>query len=141
MRTSLARAVTVVLVTAASLAAGATAAEAAPVPTGRCADGWSPANVADPRTARSTTLYSRLIELRYSDYYRCAWGKISNGSPGDRIWVDRSLDGGKTWQKKSEVAIAEGRSAYTPMWKDGGVLMRACGKAGNRDEVECTGWY
>lgn len=99
----------------------------------------------DPRnitTPKAKELYGRKIELRYNKTDRCAWGKISNGSPGDEIWVDRSFDNGRTWQSKLGLTkINYGRTQYTMMFDDKKVKMRACGKAGNRAEVACTDWY
>jgi hypothetical protein len=88
-------------------------------------------------------LFGRKIELRYHTNERCAWGRISNGSPGDEIWVDRSFDNGHTWQSKLGAAkINRGYTQkYTVMFDDQNVKMRACGKAGNRRAVACTRWY
>jgi peptidoglycan DL-endopeptidase RipA len=111
---------------------------------GSC-DGQNPAtyNPSSVITARSTSLYGRGIELRYHRSSRCAWGRIRNGSPGDEIWTDRSSDGGRNWEPKLGAArINSGYTQkYTVMFNDAGKLMRACGKAGNRKEVACTGWY
>src|SRR3712207_3084948 len=44
------------------------------------------------------------VKLRYSSSARCAWGWIGvsdEGSPGyaeAHVWVDRSRDGGRTWE-------------------------------------------
>ena len=91
-------------------------------------------------TPRSTTLYGRTIELRYSTEHRCAWGRIRNGSPGDDIWVDRSFDGGRTWQPQlGHREINTGTTQYTVAFDDKQVLMRACGRVGLI--TKCTGWY
>ncbi|MFE7757727.1 hypothetical protein [Streptomyces sp. NPDC057429] len=45
------------------------------------------------------------VELRYSPSAQCGWGRVF-GNPGTTVWVDRSSDGGSTWQGKlGEVAI------------------------------------
>ncbi|MDX2680785.1 hypothetical protein [Streptomyces soliscabiei] len=52
-------------------------------------------------TARSATgARGQLFELRYngSGTNTCAWGRVTNGSPGMHLWVDRSSDGGRTWE-------------------------------------------
>lgn len=107
-------------------------------------DGNNPAtyNPSSISTPRSTSVWGRKIELRYHGSSRCAWGRISNGSPGDEIWVDRSFNGGQSWQPKlGATQINSGSQKYTVMYNNRGNLMRACGKAGNRPEVRCTGWY
>ncbi len=94
-----------------------------------------------PFTPRSTSLFGRLIELRANTSEVCAWGRISNGSVGDQVWVDRSTDGGNTWQQLSITTITSGRSVFTDNFNDQAKLMRACGKAGDRVEVACTSWW
>jgi len=106
-----------------------------------CADGSAPSG-AGARSPRSTVLFGRLIELRYADVTQCAWGRISNGSIGDHVWVDRSFDFGATWQPQLGYAsISSGRDQHTNQWRDAGVLMRACGQAGDRPDIACTDWF
>ncbi|GEM_PF-6207023 len=109
-------------------------------------DRYNPATFGPPRTVRTEELFGRKIELRYHSSSRCAWGRISNGSPGDEIWVDRSNNGGRTWEPKLGAAKISGpifpnkryTQKYTVMFDNKGRSMRACGKAGNRTKVECT---
>jgi hypothetical protein len=116
--------------------------------------GWcdrlNPATFGPPiRTIDTRLLHGRKIELRYHPSSRCAWGRIRNGSPGDEIWVDRSNDGGHTWEPKLGAAKISGftfpnkryTEKYTVMFDNKNRLMRACGKAGNRAEIKCTKWY
>lgn len=92
------------------------------------------------RTVGTVTLRSRTIQLRYNSE-RCAWGRILGGSPGDLIWVDRSFDGGKTWQPHLGLKkINTGGSQHTEAFNNKGNLMRACGKVSNYPEVRCTHW-
>ncbi len=102
------------------------------------ADGCGQSNA---KTARTASVFSRLIELRANSNDVCAWGRISNGDPSDQVWVDRSYDGGNTWQQLSVTTITSGRDAFTEAFNDQGHLMRACGKAGNRSEIACTVWW
>jgi hypothetical protein len=89
-----------------------------------------------------TTLFGRTIELRYSDASQCAWGRISNGTIGDEIWVDRSSDGGDNWEPRLGLtSISSGTNVFTSQWRDAGVLMRACGRAHDRMDIACTGWF
>jgi hypothetical protein len=93
-------------------------------------------------TVKTTSVWSRSIELRATGDNICAWGRISNGDPGDLVWVDRSTDGGAHWEQLSIQSIPSGsRSTFTDAYNDNRKLMRACGKAGNRPEVACTGWW
>ncbi|MGW0390472.1 NlpC/P60 family protein [Streptomyces sp. NPDC003042] len=106
----------------------------------RCTDGSTPTSTG-ARSPRTTTVWSRTVELRYSDTTECAWGRISNGSVGDEVWVDRSVDGGRSWDRLGYTRITSGREVFTPQFDDHAVLMRACGKAGDRVEISCTGWF
>lgn len=106
-----------------------------------CADNSTPSGVS-ARSPRTATLYGRTIELRYSDLTQCAWGRISNGSVGDEIWTDRSRDNGANWEPRLGLTrITSGRDVFTTQWRDAGVVMRACGRAGDRPEIVCTDWF
>ncbi|MBI0299767.1 DUF2690 domain-containing protein [Streptomyces sp. PRKS01-29] len=95
-------------------------------------------NTNNARTVASASTHSRGIELRYNG--TCAWGRIF-GSPGDLVWVDRSYDGGRTWNQLSVTKINTGGSNYTDAFNNKGNLMRACGKASNYPDVACTTWW
>ncbi|HEY0697583.1 MAG TPA: glycoside hydrolase family 76 protein [Micromonospora sp.] len=102
------------------------------------------------RPAVRATIYSRDIVLHFDDTDAMGWGSIDNGSPGDRVWLDRSFDGGRSWADGSrlgDTAIPGGaRATRTAMfnvddWAGNGVgAVRACGKAGDRAEIACTAW-
>jgi len=126
----------------------ATAAAAAFIP---CYNGEDPNNfdpagnitpipqVAPP--SNPVELYGRVITLRYNSN-RCAWGKIDNGSQRDEVWVDRSSNGGAKWDGKlGDTIIHSGLDNHTVAYNDANTVMRACGKAWNRPEIACTGWY
>lgn len=121
---------------------GATPASAANPWT--CPSGGNP-SLWDPRytsTAGTAKVWWRKIELRYHSATRCAWGRISNGSRGDAVWVDWSANGGQTWKQLGVTKIPRGgREVHTVAYNDAGYVMRACGKAGNRPEIACTRWY
>ncbi|GAA3017547.1 DUF2690 domain-containing protein [Streptomyces fulvorobeus] len=93
----------------------------------------------NPRTVASTSIRSRGIELRYNG--TCAWGRITNGSVGDLVWVDRSFDGGRNWTQLHVARINTGGSQKTEAYNNKRNLMRACGKASNYPEVACTTWW
>src|ERR1051325_5640257 len=57
------------------------------------------------KTIKTAFTRPRGIELRANTppnrNLQCAWGRIVNGSPGDRVWVDRSWDDKNTWEQLS----------------------------------------
>ncbi|MFJ8631918.1 NlpC/P60 family protein [Streptomyces sp. NPDC093568] len=106
-----------------------------------CGDGTEP-NSAGAWTAKSTTVFGRTVELRYSSITQCAWGRIIGGAPGDEIWVDRSADGGETWSPMlGYTTITTGNDAHTTQWNDAGLVMRACGTNGRGGSIACTDWF
>jgi hypothetical protein len=92
-----------------------------------------------------TYLYGRTIELRGNTYYTCAWGRISNGSPGDKVWVNRNgVDlSNYPYTGAGQAYVGSGNNqAYTPeAFNDNGTTMTACGQAWNRAEIACTQPY
>lgn len=143
---SLRRRVAAVLVLAlavgALVAPAARAAPGTPAPKafGWC-DGKDPNQFLPALTKVPRRYAGRGVELRYDPKSRCAWGRIIDGQPGDHIWVDRSFDGGRTWQGLLGYnTIRTGSSQYTTAWDDRDVKMRACAGipgVGNG----CTAWY
>lgn len=106
-----------------------------------CGDGTEP-NSTGAWTAKSTTVWGRTVELRYNGTTACAWGRIIGGTVGDEIWVDRSSDGGETWEPMlGYTTVTSGADAYTTQWNDNGLVMRACGTNGKGGTIACTGWY
>ncbi|HEY8455957.1 MAG TPA: glycoside hydrolase family 76 protein [Actinopolymorphaceae bacterium] len=119
-----------------SLAANAATTSADPTPT-------------EDRLADGATIFGRAIELHISDRDALAWARISNGDPTDEVWLDRSYDNGETVadSRLGYSRIPDGeRSVQTPpiaindesTGRRG--VVRACGKAGNRDDIVCTAW-
>lgn len=122
------------------LAQPAQAADPWTCPSGGNPSLWNPALVTTP--VQPEPVWGRTVELRYHTSTRCAWGRISNGSSGDSVWVDWSNNGGGSWRQLSVTRIPSGGSqVYTTAHNDAGYVMRACGKAGNRVEIVCTRWY
>ncbi|MEY9926289.1 hypothetical protein ABH926_000911 [Catenulispora sp. GP43] len=114
-------------------------ATAAPARADSC-DNGDPSGNTDAVTVRTATAGSATVELRYSPGIQCAWGRVF-GKAGTSVWVDRSTDGGSTWQGRLGLAtITSGTDAHTTEFDDHGVLVRACADAGNGD-IHCTGWY
>lgn len=85
----------------------------------------------------------RAIALRYNKTTRCAWGRITLGAPGDKIWVDWSktpTGDHAPWTQLDPEQIDTGGSQHTDAFNDAGYVMRACGQPVGHDLV-CTGWY
>jgi predicted alpha-1,6-mannanase (GH76 family) len=102
----------------------------------------------EDRLADGNTIFGRSIELHISDRDALGWATINNGDPTDEVWLDRSYDSGETIadERLGYATIPDGArgtstEAFAIDSPDGakGVL-RACGKAGNRDDIVCTAW-
>jgi len=113
-------------------------------------DGRDPSLAANDRLAATVSVWSRNIALHFDDPDDMAWASISNGSPGDETWLDRSYDGGQTWSTGSKLGDTTIPTADTqwrtmmynidsPLTEQVGVV-RACGKAGDRTDTVCTPW-
>lgn len=71
-----------------------------------------------------------------------ASARIDGGRPGDRVWLDRSVDGSRVADGKLTVAtIPEASIAgETAVVSYAGGLLRACAEADDRAVVRCTRW-
>jgi predicted alpha-1,6-mannanase (GH76 family) len=113
-------------------------------------DARDPGLAPKDRTPVSTTLFGRTITLHIDDDDAMGWASIDNGNPGDEVWLDRSMDGGRTWSAGSRLgntAIPSGQRGWRTLmynvddWNNLGVgALRACGKAGDRADIACTPW-
>lgn len=105
------------------------------------------------RIPLAVTLFGREIKLTISDNDNMAYGVIDNGNPGDEVWLDRSFDGGISWDGGSRLGsttIPSGSRGWRTMMFNidnprhsqnlGIGAMRACGKANDRSDVACTSW-
>ncbi|MFE2585025.1 glycoside hydrolase family 76 protein [Streptomyces sp. NPDC059378] len=106
----------------------------------------------DPSLARQESfpvpdknLNGRRLELHVSDADDMAWASIDDGVTGDSVWLDRSWDGGATWEGLLGKASIPGTWTGTrtlmynitdPRGHRRG-LVRACGDAA---AVGCTDW-
>lgn len=106
----------------------------------------------DPSQARQETfpvpdkdLDGRRLRLHVSDADDMAWASIDDGVTGDSVWLDRSWDGGTTWEGLLGKASIPGTWTGTrtlmynvtdPRGHRRG-LVRACGDAAG---VGCTNW-
>ncbi|WP_112246819.1 glycoside hydrolase family 76 protein [Kribbella monticola] len=153
-------AITTALLTALSLPAGA---PSPPVPStpavpmkssaticNKYCDARDPALSPGDRIPVSATIFGRTLRLHFDDADAMGWASIENGSPGDEVWLDRSMDGGRSWSGGSRLgntAIPSGQSGWRTLmynvddWNNLGVgALRACGKAGDRPDIACTAW-
>ncbi|GAA0962960.1 glycoside hydrolase family 76 protein [Kribbella koreensis] len=113
-------------------------------------DARDPALSPGDRSPVSATIFGRTLRLHFDDADAMGWASIENGNPGDEVWLDRSMDGGRTWSAGSRLgttAIPAGQRGWrTQMfnvddWNNEGVgALRACGKAGDRADIACTPW-
>ena len=113
-------------------------------------DARDPALSPGDRAPVSATLFGRTVSLHFDDADAMGWASIENGNPGDEVWLDRSMDGGRTWTDGSRLgntAIPAGQRGWRTLmynvddWNNLGVgALRACGKAGDRPDIACTPW-
>jgi Glycosyl hydrolase family 76 len=107
----------------------------------------------DPSQAQSETfptpnvdLNGDVIELHVDDVLGMAWGSIDTGQLNDSSWLDRSWDGGSTWDGLlGQAWIPSGwtgtRTLMYNMYDPDDharAVIRACGDAGG--QVACTDW-
>ena len=106
----------------------------------------------DPSLAKQETfpvanvnINGRLLELHVDNVDGMAWASIDNGVTNDSVWLDRSWDGGSTWDGLL------GQASIPSTWTGTRTLMynladpnghrrgllRACGDA---NAVACTSW-
>ncbi|MET9494500.1 glycoside hydrolase family 76 protein [Streptomyces sp. NPDC006552] len=132
---------------------GLSAAPAAAAPTAavcnKYCDARDPSLSPQDRAPVSATVSSRTIALHFDDADAMGWASLDNGGAGDRVWLDRSMDGGRTWDSGSrlgDTAVPSGgRGWRTQMynvddWGTQGVgALRACGQP-SAGAIACTPW-
>ncbi|WP_308217758.1 glycoside hydrolase family 76 protein [Streptantibioticus silvisoli] len=141
-----------VLLVAAMMAAGQPVASAAVRPADSTTVCALYCDTRDPSLAQQETFpvpnvteNGRVIELHVSDADGMAWASIDDGQPNDSVWIDRSWDGGSTWDgllgQASIPSTWTGTrtlmyNLYDPVDHRRSVL-RACGDAAG---TVCTQW-
>lgn len=133
---------------AAAAASGAATYEAAArrgCPDGADPNIWSRWAVA--KASKEIGISGSRVELRGVDSYitpddvGCAWGRLVGSTmKGRSVWVDRSFDGGRTWQgplQKWTIPHEYGRN-YTNGVNPFNAVVRACTKSG--EKFFCTDW-
>ena len=104
-------------------------------------------SLAQQETFPTPNMYEngRVIELHVSDTDGMAWASIDNGVLNDSVWIDRSWDGGHTWDGLLGKAWIPGswtgtRTLMYNMYDPSNhrrAVVRACGDA---QGVVCTNW-
>ncbi|HTI28009.1 MAG TPA: glycoside hydrolase family 76 protein [Kutzneria sp.] len=114
-------------------------------------DGRDPALAAQDRSAvTATAAGNRQLSLHLSDSDDMGWGALTNSSPGDELWLDRSFDAGRSWTAGSKIGDTRTPTGYpgwrTLMfnvddWNNNGVgLLRACAQPTGGTAITCTDW-
>jgi predicted alpha-1,6-mannanase (GH76 family) len=114
-------------------------------------DGRNPSLAAGDRIGATDVFDGRHVALHLDDADNMAWASISAGKPGDRVWLDRSFDGGYEWSpygsKLGATSIPGGRTGWRTLmynldqWSSSRPLegvVRACGQTGST--ISCTPW-
>jgi predicted alpha-1,6-mannanase (GH76 family) len=131
---------------ASATAASATAASAAIC--NKFCDARDPSLSTQDRQPVTASLSSRSIVLHFDDNDAMGWASIGNGGAGDEVWLDRSMDGGKTWSdgsKLGDTSVPAGSAGWRTLmynvddWNNVGVgALRACGQVSG--SIACTSW-
>ncbi|MER6253295.1 hypothetical protein ABT224_18255 [Streptomyces sp. NPDC001584] len=109
-------------------------------------DGWDPGPVSwdnGPDTDATATIRGyATVALRSGkkDGRWYGWAKTATTYYKYGVWIDRSTDGGRTWDGMRGYEHRDGSDAYTSMqyWPDG-TWLRACVNV-EGVELKCTGW-
>jgi hypothetical protein len=113
-------------------------------------DARDPALAPGDREAVAVSLHGRRLSLHFADADAMGWAVVATGRQGDQVWLDRSYDGGRTWNADSrlgDTAVPAGAGGWRTMmfnvddWAKRGVgALRACGKAVDQLQIACTEW-
>lgn len=130
-----------------NLSAAGSAAAATAVCNKFC-DARDPGLSGQDRQPVTVTLQSRSITLHFDDTDAMGWASITKGAAGDEVWLDRSMDGGRTWasgSKLGDTSVPTGNTGWRTLmynvddWNTQGVgALRACGQVAG--SIACTGW-
>lgn len=135
---------------AVTLSTSASSASAATAVCNKFCDARDPSLSTQDRVPVTASLSSRSLALHFDDADAMGWASVDNGAAGDEVWLDRSMDGGRTWSSGSKLGDtrtpAGGRGWRTQMynvddWNTQGVgALRACGMATGGSAIACTSW-
>jgi predicted alpha-1,6-mannanase (GH76 family) len=111
-------------------------------------DARDPAQSARDRVPVTAGLSGRTLALHFDDDDAMGWASIDNGGAGDEVWLDRSMDGGRSWNDGSRLGVTtvpSGQGGWRTLmynvddWNNLGVgALRACGNVAGA--IACTPW-
>jgi predicted alpha-1,6-mannanase (GH76 family) len=132
-----------------TLSTGLTGVASAATVCNRYCDARDPGLSPQDRVPVTATLSGRSIALHFDDTDAMGWGSVDNGAAGDQVWLDRSMDGGRTWSDGSRLgntAVPSGQRGWRTLmynvddWNTQGVgALRACGQPAG-GSIACTQW-
>jgi rhamnogalacturonyl hydrolase YesR len=95
----------------------------------------------DVQPVAPTTLFGRTIWL-HVDRNSMAWATIEANGPGDEVWLDRSWNGGVTWEGSLGRTGTRTTMFATrdPRGRNYGGAVRACGREAAHAQGSCTAW-
>ncbi|SFE06151.1 Glycosyl hydrolase family 76 [Actinacidiphila alni] len=113
-------------------------------------DARDPSHATSDRSAVTATSNGRTITLHLSDNDVMGWASIDSSSTGDELWLDRSYDGGRSWDDGSKLGdtwTPTGSAGWRSQmynvddWNNAGVgALRACARTNGASITVCTGW-
>ncbi len=111
-------------------------------------DARDPSASPQDRVPVTATLSGRSVALHFDDADAMGWASIDNGGAGDGAWLDRSMDGGRTWgdgSRLGDTTVPAGQGGWRTLmynvddWNNLGVgALRACGAVAGA--IACTPW-
>jgi predicted alpha-1,6-mannanase (GH76 family) len=111
-------------------------------------DARDPALSPKDRVPVTASLSGRTLAMHFDDDDAMGWASITGGGAGDEVWLDRSMDGGRSWNdgsKLGDTAVPSGQSGWRTLmynvddWNTQGVgALRACGQVAG--SIACTTW-
>lgn len=110
-------------------------------------DGADPGSLT-PRLSPVSWAWYREITLQIAPNGRTAWATIDNGDDNDQVWIDRSWNGGATWDGKLGSTLIPANVGGWRTWMFSfddpatgrAGWLRACGQARDTGEIGCTPW-
>jgi len=127
------------------LALAAPLAAAAICNDGRCDGKLDPSKAKSDRAGPTAPVAGRTITLHLDDTLAMGYASVDGAAKGDQVWLDRTWDGGKTYDGKLVQTTSPQDGGWrTQMinnddWAHRGIgALRACANAGG--SVQCTAW-
>jgi predicted alpha-1,6-mannanase (GH76 family) len=111
-------------------------------------DGRDAATATSDRLGGTADLRGRRFVAHVSDTDAMAWASVEGAVTGDEVWIDRSFDGGRSWDGRlgNATVPADAPAARTAMFNlddpagRGVGILRACGRVVDDGGIACTAW-